>query len=161
MNGLTKNTMGIGANLNLSTSVVSMVQDHSRRYEQHVNNMLIQMDSTNLHSKAETKDHIHRRCQRLIDIQHDKYGHEKCVQLSDSEWICWNFYDKERDSNYHCRREADVIDDVGINEIILDVNEKRLVNSMVLPEFLHVHRLILTRYDSKSYLKCSCRHFER
>lgn len=161
MNHLTKNTMGIGANLNLSTSVVAMIEDHSRRYESHVNKMLLEMDGTNLHSKATTKDHVHRRCQQLIDKQHDKYRHEKCIQLSCSEWNCWNFIDPERECKYYFQREADVINDVGIDEVVLDVHEKIFIDSMILPEFLNVYRLILTRFEGKAYLKCSCRHFER
>ena len=73
MNDVTKNTtMRIGANMNLSTSVVALVKQHSARYEQHVNKMLFKMDSTNLPSNASTKQHIHHKCQAMIDIFREK-----------------------------------------------------------------------------------------
>ena len=159
MNNLTKNTMRIGANMNLSTTVVTLVEEHSARYEKHVNKMLLKMDSTNLGSKAHTKRHIHHQCQAMIDLFHENSQKLKCVQQNDHEWLCWNFIDPESSISHPKSWEGQQC--VGIDEEIEDVHEKSLVNSMKVPHFLNVYRLVLNYFDGTLFLQCSCRHFER
>ena len=162
MNDLTKNTFGIGANMNLSTSVVALVEDHDARYDRHVNSMLLKMDSTNLSSKSHTKNHIHHKCQRMIDLFRDKALAQKCVQVNEHEWICWNFIDPDVITPLYPSKEATVFDDgVGIDEEVECVYEKTLLKSMQIPHFLNVYRLTTCTFDGTLFLRCSCRHFDR
>ena len=110
MNDLTKNKFGIGANMNLSTSVVALVEDHGARYDRHVNSMLLKMDSTNLSSKSHTKNHIHHKCQHMIDYFRDKSPTLKCVQVNEHKWICWNFIDPDLMPTLYRNKEADVFE---------------------------------------------------
>ena len=158
MNDLTKNTFGIGANMNLSTSVVALVEDHGGRYERFNNSMLLKMDSTNLASRAPTKQYIQKQCQHMIDHFHDISKYQKCVQLNKHEWICWNFFDPEEKKR---QEELHATDGVGIDEEVQCVYEKTLRRSMVLPHFLNVYRVRVCTFDGTLFLYCSCRHFER
>lgn len=159
MNDITKNTMRIGANMNLSTSVIALVEQHGERYERHVNKMLLKMDGTNLASQAPTKHHIHHKCQQMIDTFHDEATHLKCVQVNASEWLCWKFFDPDEK---RCNKKKDcLVEGVGIDEDVKCVYEESLRKSMVVPSFLNVYRVRLCTYDSTMFLRCSCRHFER
>jgi len=43
-------------------------------------------------SRAPTKDAVHRKTQYLMDQNWDKSSSHKYAQISEEQWLCWNFY---------------------------------------------------------------------
>lgn len=163
MNDLIKNKQNINSRLNLSNTVDRIITDHKTRYNDHVNKALMQMNRTVLSSQAPTKDHIHPKCQHMIDFLYDTSHRLKCIQTNECEWICWDFKNNQLQLSTDPFDELDYndIESMEMNSKMSSFDEEKVIASMKIPSFLNVYNIRVTSNDGRMFMKCSCCHYER
>lgn len=172
MNDLIKNKQKINASLNLSKSLEQIVGNQKTRYDRSHGKACMQLNRTQLSSRAPTKDHIHKRCQDMMDFLYDKSSRVKCAMTSECEWMCWNFVDPEKRSKFHDSWQVEdddfdmelAMEDIDIPDSATKLStydEDKLLTTLTLPAFLNVYHVRVSTFEGRLFMKCSCCYYER
>ena len=79
-------------------------------------------------------DDIVSECLYIYNQNFDRRVHFNCVDVSDGDWMLWNFYEKECDYT--------------------DISNQ-------VPKYHDVHHVWVRSFSEQQFLKCDCLLFER
>ena len=93
MNEVTKHgPHAVNSNMNLSKSIETMAVGADARLSDYSKESMRELGTSLRASRAPTKDVVHRKTQYLMDQNWDKSSSHKYAQISEEQWLCWNFY---------------------------------------------------------------------
>jgi hypothetical protein len=135
MNSNIKSTMGCLSNTNTSTSLLKLARGSNIRITMFDNEAQRALQMTSLASKLKIKDTILKECLHIFNQNFDKRKYYSCVQCLEDDWMVWNFYYDSSKSN---------------NNI-----------AEMVPKFLNVFHVCLTRFLGVPFFRCDCLFYER
>jgi hypothetical protein len=135
MNSHIMGTMGCSSNQNTSNSLLKLARGSDQRISMFDKNSHRELQFTSLSSKLKIKDELICECLQMCNQNFDKHKYYHCVQISEDNWMVWNFHQ---------------------HESTIDDNIEGMV-----PKFLNVYHVFLKRFLQVPFLRCECLLYDR